>query len=42
MRDPFNADAMDTNLSTFQMEQLIEVSCDPTLENKYLMLALHY
>ena len=30
IRDPFNADAMDSNLTTFQKEQLIEVSCDPT------------
>ena len=27
---------MDTNLTTFQREELIEISCDPTLKNKYL------
>lgn len=36
IRDPFDADATDTNLTIFEKEQLIEVSCDPTLKNKYL------
>ncbi|VVC42245.1 Hypothetical protein CINCED_3A019062 [Cinara cedri] len=36
IRDPFDADAMDTNLTTFEKEQLLEVSCDPTMKNKYL------
>jgi len=35
IRHPFDADAADTNL-TFEKKQLIEVSCDPTMKNKYL------
>lgn len=34
---PFDADAMYTNLTTFEKEQLIEVSCDPTMKNKYMI-----
>lgn len=36
IRDPFDADATDTNLTTFEKGQLIEVSCNSTLKNKYL------
>ncbi|KAK9694542.1 hypothetical protein QE152_g33471 [Popillia japonica] len=36
IRDPFGADVTDTNLSACEKEQLIEVSCDPTLETKHL------
>ncbi|CAI6352993.1 unnamed protein product [Macrosiphum euphorbiae] len=36
IRDPFDVDATDTNLTTFEKEQLIEVSCDPSMKNKFL------
>lgn len=36
IRDPFDTDATDTNLTTFENEQPIEVSCDPTMKSKYL------
>jgi hypothetical protein len=36
IRDPFNVDATNTNLTTFEKEQLIEVSCNPTMKNKFL------
>jgi len=37
IRDPFTFDAIETlsNLSTFQKEQLIELSCDPTLKKNF-------
>lgn len=37
IRDPFSFDTFKTssNLSTFQKEQLIELSCDPTLKKLY-------
>jgi len=36
IHDPFDVDATDTNLTTFEKEQLIEVSCDPSTKNKFL------
>ncbi|XP_074032820.1 zinc finger BED domain-containing protein 5-like [Leptinotarsa decemlineata] len=36
IRYPFVVDATDTNLTIVEKEQLIEVSSDPTLKNKYL------